>query len=74
MKNVLANRNERAFYKMVVNADTNYVVGIHMMADDAGDPPGRRAIAVKAGLTASRPSTTRWRCIPSMAEELVLVR
>src|SRR3546814_7021890 len=35
MKNVLAGRNERALYKMVVNEATDQVVGLHLIGPDA---------------------------------------
>ena len=73
MKNVLANRNERAFYKMVVDADTERVVGIHMIGPDAPEILQAAAIAVKAGLTKQAFDDTM-ALHPSMAEELVLMR
>src|SRR3546814_7036455 len=35
MKNVLAGRNERALYKMICDAETGRVVGLHMIGPDA---------------------------------------
>ncbi|SOB79391.1 NADPH-glutathione reductase [Sphingomonas guangdongensis] len=73
MKNVLANRNERALYKMVCDADTDRVVGLHMIGPDAPEILQAAAIAVKAGLTkADFDGTVALH--PSMAEELVLMR
>ena len=46
MKNVLAGRNERALYKMIVNAATDQVVGLHKIAPDA--PEILQAAAVAA--------------------------
>ena len=51
MKNVLAGRNERSLYKMVVDGETDQVVGIHMIGPDAPEILQAAAIAVKAGLT-----------------------
>jgi glutathione reductase (NADPH) len=51
MKNVLANRNERALYKMIVDGMTERVVGLHMIGPDAPEILQAAAIAVKAGLT-----------------------
>jgi len=73
MKNVLANRNERALYKMVVDADTDRVVGIHMIGPDAPEILQAAAIAVKAGLTKQAFDDTV-ALHPSMAEELVLLK
>lgn len=73
MKNVLANRDERALYKMVVDATTNKVVGLHMIGPDAPEILQAAAIAVKAGLTKQDFDDTV-ALHPSMAEELVLLK
>ena len=71
MKNVLAGRDERALYKMVVDATTNKVVGLHMIGPDAPEILQAAAVAVKAGLTKQDFDDTV-ALHPSMAEELVL--
>jgi glutathione reductase (NADPH) len=73
MKNVLAGRNERALYKLVVNAETEEVVGIHMIGPDAPEILQAAAIAVKAKLKKSQFDEVV-ALHPSMAEELVLMR
>ncbi|MBT2187650.1 glutathione-disulfide reductase [Sphingobium nicotianae] len=73
MKNVLAGRNERSLYKLVCNAETDQVVGIHMISPDAPEILQAAAIAVKAGLTKADFDATV-ALHPSMAEELVLMR
>ena len=73
MKNVLAGRNERALYKLVVNGETDRVVGIHMIGPDAPEILQAAAIAVKAGLTKAQFDETI-ALHPTMAEELVLMR
>ena len=73
MKNVLAGRNERALYKLVVNGETEQVVGIHMIGPDAPEIPQAAAIAVKAGLKKSQFDEVV-ALHPTMAEELVLMR
>jgi len=73
MKNVLAGREERALYKMVVDATTNRVVGLHMIGPDAPEILQAAAIAVKAGLTKQQFDDTV-ALHPSMAEELVLLK
>lgn len=73
MKNVLAGRNERALYKMVVNEATDQVVGLHMIGPDAPEILQAAAIAVKAGLTKADFDATV-ALHPSMAEELVLMK
>jgi len=73
MKNVLADRNERSLYKLVCNAETGQVVGIHMISPDAPEILQAAAVAVKAGLTKADFDATV-ALHPSMAEELVLMR
>ena len=73
MKNVLADRNERALYKLVVHPETDVVIGIHMIGPDAPEILQAAAIAVKAGLTKQQFDDTV-ALHPSMAEELVLMR
>ena len=73
MKNVLANRNERALYKLVVDASTDRVVGAHLIGPDAPEILQMAAVAVKAGLTKAQFDA----CVaihPTMAEELVLLK
>lgn len=73
MKNVLAGRNERALYKLVVDGATDRVVGAHMIGPDSPEILQAFAIAVKAGLTKDQVDQTV-ALHPSMAEELVLMR
>ena len=73
MKNVLADRNERSLYKLVVHPETDVVLGIHMIGPDAPEILQAAAIAVKAGLTKQAFDDTV-ALHPSMAEELVLMR
>lgn len=73
MKSVLADRHERALYKMVVHPETDVVVGLHMIGPDAPEILQAAAVAVKAGLTKQAFDETV-ALHPSMAEELVLLR
>ena len=73
MRNVLAGRNERALYKLVVDAATDRVVGAHMIGPDAPEILQAVAIAVKAGLTKAQFDDTV-ALHPTMSEELVLMR
>ncbi len=73
MKNVLAGRHERALYKMIVDATTDHVVGLHLIGPDSAEILQAAAIAVKAGLTKQAFDDTV-ALHPSMAEELVLMR
>lgn len=73
MKNVLADRNERALYKMVCDGVTGRVVGLHMIGPDAPEILQAAAVAVKAGLTKDAFDQTV-ALHPTMAEELVLLK
>jgi glutathione reductase (NADPH) len=73
MKNVLAGRNERSLYKLVVDEATDEIVGIHMIGPDAPEILQAAAIAVKAKLKKSDFDQTV-ALHPTMAEELVLMR
>jgi glutathione reductase (NADPH) len=73
MKNVLAGRNERSLYKLVVDAATDRVVGIHMIGPDAPEILQAAAVAVKAGLKKADFDATV-ALHPTMSEELVLMR
>ncbi len=73
MKNVLANRNERALFKLVVDDATDRIVGAHMIGPDAPEILQVLAVAVKARLRKSQLDE----CMaihPTMAEELVLMK
>jgi glutathione reductase (NADPH) len=73
MKNVLAGRNERSLYKLIVDEASQKVVGAHMIGPDAPEILQMVAVAVKAGLTKTQFDA----CVaihPTMAEELVLLR
>ena len=73
MKNVLAGRNERVLYKMIVDGSTDKVVGLHLIGPESGEILQAAAIAVKAGLTKQAFDDTV-ALHPSMSEELVLMK
>ncbi|MBC2664115.1 glutathione-disulfide reductase [Novosphingobium flavum] len=73
MKNVFADRMERGLYKLVVDANSDRVLGVHLIGPDAPEILQAAAIAVKAGLTKAQFDDTV-AIHPSMAEELVLMR
>jgi glutathione reductase (NADPH) len=73
MKNVLAGRNERALYKMIVDASNDVVVGLHMIGPDSAEILQAAAVAVKAGLTKAQFDATV-ALHPTMSEELVLMK
>ncbi|NIJ32561.1 glutathione-disulfide reductase [Sphingomonas oligoaromativorans] len=73
MKNVLANRDERALYKMVCDSTTNRVLGLHMIGPDSPEILQAAAVAVKARLTKAQFDDTV-ALHPTMSEELVLLK
>lgn len=73
MKNVFADRRERGLYKLVVDAHSDRILGIHMIGPEAPEILQAAAIAVKAGLRKSDFDATV-ALHPSLAEELVLMR
>lgn len=73
MKNVLAGRDERSLYKLVVDGETDEIVGIHMIGPDAPEILQAAAVAVKAKLKKIDFDDTI-ALHPTMAEELVLMR
>jgi len=73
MKNVLADRNERALYKMIVAGPNEQVVGLHLIGPDSGEILQAAAIAVKAKLTKQDFDDTV-ALHPSMSEELLLMK
>ncbi len=73
MKNVMAGRNERSLYKMIVEGDNERIVGIHMIGPEAPEIMQAAAVAGKAGLAKADFHATL-AIHPTMAEELVLLR
>ena len=73
MKNVFAERHERGLYKLVVDANSDKILGIHMIGPEAPEILQAAAISVRAGLTKADFDATM-ALHPSMAEELVLMR
>lgn len=72
MKHILASNEQRTLMKLVVAADSDRVVGVHIAGPEAPELIQLAAIAVKAGLTKAQWDAT---CAvhPTAAEELVLM-
>lgn len=72
MKNILAGNEQRTLMKLVVDAASDHVVGVHLAGPEAPELIQVAAIAVKAGLTKAQWDAT---CAvhPTAAEELVLM-
>ncbi len=73
MKHTLGGSTERAFTKMIVDQDTDKVLGAHMIGLDSAEIIQGIGIAVKAGLTKAQFDATI-AIHPSSAEEFVLMR
>ncbi|GAA0482477.1 glutathione-disulfide reductase [Parasphingorhabdus litoris] len=73
MRNAFADRPERSLYKMVVEATSEKILGLHMIGPDAPEILQAAAVAVKAGLTKKAFDDTV-ALHPSMSEELVLLK
>jgi len=73
LKYTLSGRNERTLMKLVVDADTQRVLGAHMVGPDAPEIIQAIGIAVKAGLTKQDFDSTV-AVHPTAAEEFVTLR
>lgn len=73
MKAILAGRDERTFMKLVVEAATDKVVGVHILGPDAAEIVQMAAIAIRMGATKAHFDQTM-ALHPSAAEELVTLR
>ena len=73
MKMVLAGRDTRAFFKLVVDGETDRVVGCHIVGPDAGEMIQLVGIAVKMKATKADFDATM-AVHPTAAEELVTLR
>lgn len=72
MRHTLGNSNERALTKLLVDMDSDRVVGAHMIGVEAAEIIQGIAIAVKHGLTKAQFDSTV-AIHPSSAEEFVLM-
>jgi len=73
MKQTMTERKEKSLMKLVVDADTDRVVGLHMMGPDAGEITQGFAVALRAGAT-KRLFDTTIGIHPTAAEEFVTMR
>ena len=69
----LSGRDENTYMKMIVDANTNRVIGVHMLGMDAPEIIQGIAIAIKAGATKAHFDGTTG-IHPSAAEEFVTMR
>jgi glutathione reductase (NADPH) len=73
LKHTLSGRDERALMKLVVERDSDRVVGIHMVGPEAGEIIQGLAVAMKAGATKAHFDATIG-IHPTSAEEFVTMR
>ena len=73
MKHTLSGRDERTLMKLVVDADSDRVLGVHMLGADAGEIVQGFAVALKAGATKATFDATVG-IHPTSAEEFVTMR
>jgi len=73
MKHTLSGRDERTLMKLVVDRDTDRVVGAHMIGPEAGEIIQGLAVAMKAGATKADFDATVG-IHPTSAEEFVTMR
>jgi glutathione reductase (NADPH) len=73
MKTAFAGEDERCLMKLVVDAASQKIVGVHIVGPDSGEMIQMAAIAVKMGVTKAQWDST---CAvhPTLAEELVTLR
>ena len=73
MKHTLSGIDERTFMKLLVDQDTDQVIGCHMVGADAGEIIQGLAVAIKAGATKADFDQTIG-IHPTAAEEFVTMR
>ncbi len=73
MRHTLSGRQERMLMKLIVDAKTDRVLGVHILGPDAGEMAQLAGIAVKMGATKAQFDATV-AVHPTAAEELVTMR
>ena len=73
MKHTLSGIDERTFMKLLVDVETDRVIGAHMVGTDAGEVIQGLAVAIKAGATKAHFDSTIG-IHPTAAEEFVTMR
>ena len=73
MKATISGRHQRTFMKLIVEAATDKVVGVHMVGDDAAELVQGLAVAMKAGATKAHFDATVG-IHPTAGEEFVTMR
>ncbi len=73
MKHTLSGREERMLMKLIINADTDKVLGCHILGADAGEMIQCLGVAIKMGATKADFDATM-AVHPTAAEEFVTMR
>jgi len=73
MKHTLSGRQEQSIFKLIVDAESDRILGLHMLSPDAGEILQGFGVALKAGATKSDFDRTIG-IHPTAAEELVTMR
>jgi glutathione reductase (NADPH) len=73
LKNTISGREERALFKLIVDAKTDRVLGCHLFGPEAAEIIQMVALALKLGATKAQFDSTI-ALHPSLAEELVTMR
>ena len=73
LKHTLSGSTERCLMKMIVDADTDRVLGMHMVGPDAGEIIQGFAVAMQCGVTKAQVDATIG-VHPTIAEEFVTMR
>ena len=73
MRATISGRNEMVLIKLVIDAESDKVLGVHMLGPDAAEIAQMAAIALRLGVTKAQLDATM-ALHPSVAEELVTMR
>ena len=73
LKHTLSGRDEKTFMKLIVDGETNRVIGCHVAGPEAGEIVQGVAVAIKCGATKAEFDATVG-IHPTSAEELVTMR
>ncbi|HYH70301.1 MAG TPA: glutathione-disulfide reductase, partial [Methyloceanibacter sp.] len=73
LKNTLPKREQQMFLKLVIDAESDRVLGCHVLGPDAAEIVQMAAIAVRLGVTKAQFDATR-ALHPTVSEELVTMR
>ena len=73
MKHALSGRQEQSLFKLIVNAASDKIIGLHLLSPDAGEILQGFAVALKAGATKADFDRTIG-IHPTAAEEFVTMR